>query len=667
MSSIDVRLEADCINTIRLLAVDAVEAARSGHPGMPMGAAPMAFTLWTRFLRHNPADPTWFNRDRFVLSAGHGSMLVYALLHLTGYDLPLDEIRSFRQWGSRTPGHPEYRLTPGVETTTGPLGQGFANGVGMAIAEKHLAARFNREGFPIVDHYTYGLVSDGDLMEGISHEAASLAGHLGLGKLIYLWDDNHITIDGRAELAWSEDVPARFAAYDWHVIASVDGTDTGAIADALAEAKAEAGRPTLLCVRTTIGHGSPGKADSAAAHGAPLGADEAALTKQNLGWARDASFVVPDKVRAFMDAAPSGRKAHARWSALWVEYAEAHPDAASELNALLSGVLPNDWADVPGWIAEGASMATRAASGRVLGGLLDSVPGLMGGSADLTGSNKTRGGAQTDMQADHALGTYLRFGVREHAMAAICNGVALHGGLRPYCGTFLVFSDYMRPALRLSAIMELPVIYVFTHDSIGTGEDGPTHQGIEHLMSLRAMPNLLVFRPADANETCRAWHVAIQRHEGPTALILSRQGLPAVTGTVEGAEKGGYVLVREEGAACELILIGTGSELQYAMEAAAMLRAEGIGVRVVSLPSWELFAAQPLAYRTSVLPDECRARVVIEAGVSQGWERHVGLEGGIIGIDRFGASAPGGVLFEKFGFSAARVVEEARRVLADCA
>ena len=658
----DSQLESDCINTIRLLAVDAVEAARSGHPGMPMGAAPMGFTLWTRFMRHNPADPTWFNRDRFVLSAGHGSMLLYALLHLTGYDLPLAEIKAFRQWGSRTPGHPEYGVTPGVETTTGPLGQGFANGVGMAIAEKYLAARFNRNGYDIVDHHTYGVVSDGDLMEGISHEAASLAGHLGLGKLIYLWDDNHITIDGRTDLSWSEDVPARFSAYNWHVVPDVDGLDVTAVARALAQAKADTDRPSLLCVRTTIGYGSPGKADSAASHGAPLGASEVALTKKAFGWPDDVSFVVSEEVRAAMDCRSPGTAAQKRWSAQLSRYSEEFPKEAAKLKDLQDRTLPAAWDDLPQWVAENTVMATRAASGKTLSRLLETVPGLIGGSADLTGSNKTRGADQHDFQRDTDTGSYLRFGVREHAMAAISNGLALHGGLRPYCGTFLVFSDYMRPSVRLSALMELPVIYVFTHDSIGTGEDGPTHQGIEQVMSLRAMPNLVVLRPADARETLQAWHVAIRRNDGPTALVLTRQGLPAVSGASTMVAKGAYVLVREEGPACDLILIGTGSELQHAVKAADKLSQAGHCVRVVSMPSWELFDAQSAAYKESVLPSKVQARVVIEAGVTQGWERYVGRQGAIIGIDRFGASAPGNVLFEKFGFSADRVVQAAEEV-----
>ena len=665
----DAQLEAVCINTIRMLAVDAVEKARSGHPGMPMGAAPMGFTLWTQFLRHNPADPTWFNRDRFVLSAGHGSMLLYALLHLTGYDLPLEEIRNFRQWGSRTPGHPEFGVTPGVETTTGPLGQGFANGVGMALAEKHLASRLNRDGFNVVDHHTYGLVSDGDLQEGISHEAASLAGHLGLGKLIYLWDDNHITIDGHTDMSWSEDVPGRFKAYGWHVVAGIDGLDTQAIAQAIEDAKEATDRPSLLCIQTTIGYGSPGKADSADSHGAPLGASEVTLTKQALGWPTDDTFVVPTQVRSAMDGRAAGEKAQQEWTAIMKEYASAYPAEAAELNALCRGTLPTGWKERPEWLDEHPAMATRAASGKILSGLLEKIPGFIGGSADLTGSNKTRGAVQTDFQRELSGGSYVRFGVREHGMAAICNGIALHGGLRPYCGTFLVFSDYMRPAVRLSALMGLPVVFVFTHDSIGTGEDGPTHQGVEQLMSLRAIPDLVVLRPADANETWQAWQVAIQRTDGPTALILTRQGLPSVTGALHGVAKGGYTLGDNDPTPDkqrdEVILIGTGSELQYAVEAAGELRTEGHRVRVVSIPSWELFDAQDSGYQEQVLPPEIDARVVIEAGVSLGWERYAGPKGIVISIDEFGASAPGKVMFRKFGFTTREVVRAARQLLTE--
>ena len=654
-----IQLEETCINTIRMLAVDAVERARSGHPGMPMGVAPMAYVLWTEVMRHNPADPAWFNRDRFVLSAGHGSMLLYALLHLTGYDLPLEEIKNFRQWDSKTPGHPEYGVTPGVETTTGPLGQGFANGVGMAIAEAHLAARFNREDATIVDHCTYGIVSDGDLMEGVSHEAASLAGHLGLGKLIYLWDDNRITIDGGTDLTFSEDIPGRFAAYGWQVFSGIDGTDTRAVRKALDEARACTDQPSLLCVRTTIAHGSPNKANTAAAHGAPLGAEEVALTKEALGWQTDLSFHVPTEVRSAMDRTSFGTEQQAAWNSRRVAYERIYPEAGAALDALCNGTLPADWTAELDILPVDQAISTRAASGQALGALLKKVPGLIGGSADLTGSNKTRGGIQVDMQQEDLSGSYVRYGVREHAMAGISNGLALHGGLRPYCGTFLVFSDYLRPALRLSALMGIPVIYVFTHDSIGTGEDGPTHQGVEQVMSLRAIPNLVVIRPADANETQFAWKEAITREDGPTALILTRQGLPSLTGKFKGMTRGGYVVVEERASEPQVILIGTGSELQYAIAAAPILESEGIPTRVVSLPSWELFAAETDAYREKVLPQAVTARVAVEAGTSLGWDRYASH---MISMDQFGASAPGKVLFEQFGFSTERVVKVARSV-----
>ena len=654
-----IQLEETCINTIRMLAVDAVERASSGHPGMPMGAAPMAYVLWTEVMRHNPADPAWFNRDRFVLSAGHGSMLLYALLHLTGYDLPMEEIKNFRQWDSKTPGHPEYGVTPGVETTTGPLGQGFANGVGMAMAEAHLAARFNREDATIIDHCTYGIVSDGDLMEGISHEAASLAGHLGLGKLIYLWDDNRVTIDGGTDLTFSEDIPGRFAAYGWQAIPGIDGTDTRAVRQALDEARACTDQPSLLCVRTTIGHGSPNKANTAAAHGAPLGAEEVALTKKAQGWRTDSSFHVPTEVRSAMDRTASGAEQQAAWASRKAAYERAYPDAAAALDVLCNRTLPADWTAELDNLPVDNAISTRAASGQALGALLEKIPGLIGGSADLTGSNKTRGGMQVDMQREDLSGTYVRYGVREHAMAAISNGLALHGGLRPYCGTFLVFSDYLRPALRLSALIGIPVIYVFTHDSIGTGEDGPTHQGVEQVMSLRAIPNLVVIRPADANETQYAWKEAITREDGPTALILTRQGLPSLTGKFKETTRGGYVVVEERASEPQVILIGTGSELQYAIAAAPVLESEGIPTRVVSMPSWELFATQAEAYREKVLPRAVTARVAVEAGTSLGWDRYASH---VICMDRFGASAPGKVLFKQFGFSTERVVEVARSV-----
>jgi len=622
----------------------------------------MAYVLWTRHLRHDPGAPDWINRDRFVLSAGHGSMLLYALLHLTGYDLPLSEIKAFRQWESRTPGHPEYGVTPGVETTTGPLGQGFANGVGMALAERHLASHFNREGHEVIDHCTYGIVSDGDLMEGISHEAAAIAGHLRLGKLIYLWDDNHITIDGDTHLTFTEDVSARFNAYGWQVLHVEDGNDVSALDAAFTTAREEHKCPTLIRVTTTIAYGSPNKAGTADSHGAPLGEEEVLLTKEALGWPTDAHFHVPASVQSSMDARASGASRHKAWREAYEYYREEFPAEASELMRWYAGDTSSaDWEICTGWKQ---ILATRAASGNVMKMLLEKVPNLIGGSADLTPSNKTRGPEQRDFQWDCLQGSYLRFGVREHAMAGICNGISLHGGLRPYCGTFLVFSDYMRPAIRLSAIMGQPVIYVFTHDSIGVGEDGPTHQAIEHVMSLRAIPNLTVIRPADACETVQAWHVALSNRSGPTALILTRQGVPLVTDTqvAQGLMRGGYVL-REGDETPEILLIATGSEVHLAVGAHEALAAEGVSTRVISMPSWELFAQQPLEYQEAVLPTDLKRRLAIEAGTTLGWERFTGLEGRVLGIDHFGASAPGGRLFREFGFTVARVTEAARSLI----
>ncbi len=646
-----------CIDTIRMLAVDAVQCAHSGHPGMPMGAAPMAYVLWTEFLRHNPADPNWLNRDRFVLSAGHGSMLLYAILHLTGYDLSLDEIKDFRQWGSKTPGHPEYGLTPGVETTTGPLGQGFGNGVGMAIAEAHLSARFNREGANLIDHYTYGIVSDGDLMEGISHEAASLAGHLGLGKLIYLWDDNQITIDGDLRLASSENIADRFTAYGWQVVQDVDGQDSDAIRGAITIAKACEGQPSLICVRTTIGHGSPNKAGTAAAHGAPLGAEEVILTKEALGWEADSLFHVPKEVRAVMDCTSRGAEHQNEWLLTKSDYARMYPADLELLDSYHDQVLPKGWSDELTSLPMDESIPTRSASGLALNALLKRMPWLIGGSADLTGSNKTKGEGQIPLTREELSGTYIYYGVREHAMAAISNGMALHGGLRPYCATFLVFSDYLRPSMRLSALMGIPVIYIFTHDSIGAGEDGPTHQGIEQVMSLRAIPNLLVLRPADANETRFAWCEAIKRKDGPTALILTRQTVSPVTGDFDLVARGAYIVIKESKPDPDVVLIGTGSELQLAVTAASLLESEGIATRVVSMPSWELFASQPKSYREEILPQSVSVRISVEAGTSLGWQRYASH---MISIDHFGASAPGNILFEQFGFTVQHIVNMAR-------
>ena len=661
-------LDRLCINTIRTLAMDAVQKASSGHPGMPMGMADVAYVLWTRFLKHNPADPKWPDRDRFVLSAGHGSMLLYALLHLTGYDLPLEELKNFRQWGSRTPGHPEYGHTPGVETTTGPLGQGFANGVGMAIAERFLAATFNRPGFPIFDHYTYAIVSDGDLMEGISHEAASLAGHLGLGKLIYLYDDNDISIEGSTDITFTEDVAARFRAYGWHV-QTVDGYDLAAVEAAIRAARAETDRPSLIICRTHIGYGSPNKQDTASVHGAPLGEEEVRLTKEALGWPPDAQFLVPPEALAvFRRALDEGREAQARWEAMFERYAREYPKEAALLRRLWAGELPEGWEEaIPTFSPADGPLATRKASGVVLNALADALPTLIGGSADLAPSNVTLLKGYDDFQAETPAGRNLRFGVREHAMGAILNGMALHGGVIPYGGTFLVFSDYMRPAVRLAAMMGVGVIYVWTHDSVWIGEDGPTHQPVEHLAALRAIPNLVLIRPCDANETAVAWKVALKRRGGPTALILTRQSLPVLDRSgmagPEGLERGAYVLRDAPEGRPDVILIGTGSEVHLALAAQEALAERGVRARVVSMPSWELFDAQPEEYRNRVLPPDVLARLAIEAAVSMGWERYVGPEGDVMSIERFGASAPYKVLMEKFGFTPEAVVERALRLV----
>lgn len=663
----DADLETRTINTIRFLAADAVERAESGHPGTPMGLAPVAYVLWTRHLRHSPEHPDWPNRDRFVLSAGHASMLLYSLLHLTGYDLPMEEIKNFRQWESRTPGHPEHFLTEGIETTTGPLGQGFANGVGMALAERVLADEFNAEGHPIVDHRTYAICSDGDMMEGISHEAASLAGHLGLGKLVYLYDDNQITIDGDTDLAFSEDVAARFEAYDWHVQRVEDANDLEAIDAAITAAKQETGRPSLIVVRSHIGYGSPNKQDKAVAHGSPLGEEEVRLAKENLGWPPDKTFYVPDEVYDHMrTAVAEGQERQAEWADQFDEYKEAHPEKAAEYERWLSRTPPEGWEEALPTFEAGEEMATRKASGLTLDELAPEIGYLIGGSADLTGSNKTDVEGRADFQADAPEGRYFRFGVREHAMAGISNGMALHEGIQPYAGTFLIFSDYLRPSLRLAALMGQPVVYVFTHDSIGLGEDGPTHQPVEHLMALRTIPNLTLIRPADANETAEAWGAAIEHTEGPVALALTRQGLPIFDRTelasAEGLHRGAYVLQEATGQP-DVLLIGTGSEVQRALGAAERLQEDNIQAQVVSMPSWELFEAQSETYQRKVLPPDVSARVSVEAGVTQGWERYVGPEGTAIGIDRFGASAPGSVNMEKFGFTAEHVAEKARRLV----
>jgi transketolase len=664
----DNKLDELCINTIRMLSADAVQQANSGHPGMPMGAAPMAYVLWTRFLKHNPTNPKWFDRDRFVLSAGHGSMLLYSLLFLTGYGLTLDDLKAFRQWGSKTPGHPEYGHTPGVETTTGPLGQGLANGVGMAMAEAFLAARYNRPGFPLVDHYTYGIVSDGDLMEGVSHEAASLAGHLKLGKLIYLYDDNHISIEGSTDIAFTEDRLKRFEAYEWQVQQVEDGNDLEAIARAIRAAQRETKRPSLIAVRTMIGWGSPNKQNKASAHGEPLGVEEVGLTKANLCWPAEPSFCLPEPaLAAFRQAVDKGGKMEKEWSSLERSYEQLFPGPALEFKQVLRGELPKGWdAAIPSFPADPKGTATRNTSGAVLNALAARLPRLIGGSADLAPSTKTLIAGSRDFSDGQFDQRNIRFGVREHGMGSILNGMALHGGVIPYGATFLIFSDYMRPPMRLAAMMGLKVIYVFTHDSIGLGEDGPTHQPIEQLAGLRSVPHLTVIRPADANETAEAWRQAI-RLEGPVALILTRQNVPTYDrkqfSPASGLARGGYVVNKLEGKKPEIILIGTGSELSLALEAAAQLEAQGKTVQVVSLPSWELFERQPQSYRDEVLPPAVKARVSIEAGSPQGWERYVGDKGRIIGLDHFGASAPYKELYRQFGITVERVVEEALKAM----
>ena len=658
-----------CINTIRMLSADGVENAHSGHPGMPMGAAAMAYVLWCRFLRHNPKNPGWPDRDRFVLSAGHGSMLLYSLLHLSGYDLSLDDLRHFRQWDSKTPGHPEHGLTPGIETTTGPLGQGFANGVGMAIAEAHLAAIFNRPDGEIVNHWTYGIVSDGDLMEGISHEAASLAGHLGLGKLIYLYDDNHISIEGSTDIAFTEDRLARFAAYGWHVQQLPDGNDLAAIESSITAARKELSRPSLIAVRTQIGFGSPNKQGTAGVHGEPLGAEELELTKQHFSWPKEQPFYIPEDAAAhFRQALARGAEQEGAWQETFAEYKKKYPDMADRWLQDTEGNLPDGWdKDIPSFLADPKGMATRVASGKVLNSITPRVNNLMGGSADLAPSTKTLIDGETDFQPGAYQGRNMRFGVREHAMGSILNGMALHKGLIPYGATFLIFSDYMRPAIRLAALMKLHVIYVFTHDSIGLGEDGPTHQPVEQLAALRAIPNLVVIRPCDANETAQAWRAALLNEDSPVALVLTRQNLPVLDRSAsdapDGLERGGYILSDPANGQPDLILMASGSEVHIALSAAAELTKQKVAVRVVSMPSWEFFNRQPASYRERILPSDVTARLAIEAGCSQGWHRYVGSRGEVVALDHFGASAPYQILYEKFGLTPECLVEKALRVV----
>ena len=660
-------LDALCINTIRTLAMDGVEKAKSGHPGAPMGMAPMAYTLWTRFLKHNPHNPQWADRDRFILSGGHASMLLYSLLYLTGYDLPFEDLKQFRQWGSKTPGHPEYGLTPGVEATTGPLGQGFSMAVGMALAERMLAQRFNRPEQTIVDHYTYVFCGDGDMMEGISSEAASFAGHLKLGKLIVLYDDNGITIEGKTSLAFTEDVGRRFEAYGWHVRRVESGTDMEVIGSALESAQKETTRPSLICVKTHIGHGSPNKQDSHEAHGAPLGEEEVRLTKKNLGWPEQPAFYVPEEALNFYrKSVARGAQWEKAWNERFAAYQKAHPELAKAWTQAMSGDLPAGWeASLPNFPAD-KPLATRAASGNVLNAIAKAIPALIGGSADLAPSNNTNLKGLGDVNTDHFEGRNLHFGVREHAMGALLNGLALHGGFIPYGGTFMVFADYVRPAVRLSALMHARVVYVFTHDSIGVGEDGPTHQPIEHLAALRAIPNLLVLRPADATETAMAWKLALERKNGPTVLALTRQNLPildrAKFPAAELVAKGAYILADAAGQP-DLILIASGSEVSLALDAQQQLAANGVAARVVSMPSWELFDAQPQAYKDEVLPPDVTARLAIEMGVTQGWHKYAGSQGDVLGIDKFGASGPLKVVLEKYGFSVQNVVERATQLV----
>jgi transketolase len=676
-------LDRQCIDTIRFLAVDMVQKANSGHPGMPLGAAPMAYVLWTRWLKHNPHNSHWSDRDRFVLSAGHGSALLYSLLHLTGYDLPLEEIKRFRQWGSKAPGHPERGHTPGVEITTGPLGQGMANAVGMAIGERHLAARYNRPGHPVIDHATYAIVSDGDLMEGVASEAASLAGHLALGKLTCLYDNNHVTLAGASDITFSEDCRKRFNAYGWHTVTVSDGNDLAALDAALQAAREESTRPSMILVHTHIGYGSPAQ-DSFKAHGSPLGADNVRRTKQNLGWPTEPDFLIPAPALAHMrKAVEAGQHAEAEWNTSLADYARAFPELARELRCRLGGELPSGWdSGIPVFPADQKGMATREASGKVMNAIAPKLPALCGGSADLDPSTKTaltglgdfnppRSGDEPQGSGAPArtfAGRNLHFGVREHAMGAIVNGLGAHGGFIPYGATFLVFSDYMRPPIRLAALMGLHIVHVFTHDSLALGEDGPTHQPVEHLASLRAIPNLIVLRPADANETAVAWRIALETVDRPIALVLTRQDVPTLDRTrfapADRVRDGGYVLRDAPDGKPDLILLASGSEVGLIVAAADRLNGQGNKVRCVSMPSWELFEALPQAARDAVLPPSVGARLAVELGVRQGWERYVGARGDVLGVERFGASAPAGDMLREYGFTVDNVCARARALLA---
>lgn len=680
------------INTIRALSIDAVQNANSGHPGLPLGAAPMAYVLWTRLLKHNPANPKWYDRDRFILSGGHGSMLLYSLLHLTGYDLSLDEIKNFRQWDSLTPGHPEHGLTPGVEVTTGPLGQGFANGVGFAIAEAFLAARYNRPGHEIVNHYTYALVTDGDLMEGVASEAASLAGHLKLGKMVYLYDDNKISLAGATHLTFSENVATRFEAYDWHVQRVEDGNDLAAIFAALENARAETSRPSLIIVRTHIGFGSPHKQDTFEAHGSPLGVDEVKLTKKALGFPEEPTFFIPgEALEHLREALEKGRALESEWDAKFAAYAAAYPELGREFQMIMQGEKPEGWdADIPTFNADAKGLATRVAGGQVLNAIAKHLPNLIGGSADLDPSTMTALKGMGDFESPEIAhgdtqgavggewsyaGRNIHYGVREHAMGSAANGMAMHGGILPFTATFFTFSDYMRPAIRLGALMGANVVYVFTHDSIALGEDGPTHQPVEHLAALRAIPNLTVIRPADANETAMAWRVAIEQKQNPTVLVFTRQNVPTLDrkeyAPAEGLMRGAYILADAPndtpsaalGTGPDIILIASGSEVQLIAGAQKELAKEGIRARIVSMPSWELFDEQAQEYRDQIFPPEVKTRLAVEAGVAQGWSKYVGAQGDVLSVERFGASAPWQVLFEKYGFTVENVVAHAKQLL----
>jgi transketolase len=661
-------LDQLCINTIRALTIDAVQNAKSGHPGLPLGAAPMAYVLWTKFMRYNPRNPRWENRDRFLLSAGHGCMLLYSLLHLTGYDLPLDEIKHFRQWGSKTPGHPENVLTPGVEITTGPLGQGFANGVGMAMGAAHLASRFNQKNFSLIDHYIYAIVSDGDLMEGVASEAASLAGHLKLGKLIYLYDDNRVTIEGFTDLAFSEDVPKRFESYGWHTSTVADGNDLAAIEAAIRDAQSVGDRPSLISVKTIIGYGMP-TAGTRKAHSDPPGEEAVRETKRHLGWPEDKQFYVPaEALEHFRKAIDRGEKFEDEWNELVSDYKTQHADLGEQWRQTITGELPADWESHLPSFDDSEAIATRVASGQVINALAPHMPMLIGGSADLGVSNNTDIKDGGDFEAAHYDNRIIHFGVREHAMGATLTGMALNGGLIPYGGTFMTFSDYMRPSIRLACLSEVQVIYVFTHDSVGLGEDGPTHQAVEHLAALRAIPHLFVVRPADVHEVREGWRLAILRRNAPTALALTRQKVPLIDRTkfasAEGLRRGGYTLAEAgDSATPQLILIATGSEVSLALEARERLQADGIATRVVSMPCLELFEEQPPEYRDEILPASVTARLAIEAGVRQGWDRYAGPSGDVIALDRFGASAPGDVALKNLGFNVDNVVHRARALV----